>query len=473
MPNGINNISKSEYKYNKIEKLRRNIFNNQLETIQNHNTNESLSFNNKSNVNINNKNQVAIQKKEIFIKLNKNPNDDNIIFKNQILNNFNGNDSIFKANLDEEISKISSSLDNINIKLNENIKIKEDNPNREEEIVNFNNKSNKGGKEGFESDKGEKSQINDNNNVNYDEIDSKIEKYFINKKNTKNINFDKLHSSSYHVVFDDDQNHANNKIVTTYFNTFPNFSYGISVSFHTFNNGKIRAYFYGQIKGGAHINKRDLNFCKITNYNLNVEYIVKVLKKEGNIIYERGDYLRKGGINYKDIFSMSKEKRENLSKHYSRSCKLTSKYENSPIIKEIKTKEVKVFYIKSLFKDGSCKFVYDILYKRKITFNNIRYYHPFWSGIDGKASVAIFDRFNWEALPISQFQLLINDSVYFFNTKESNRPNLFTKIYLFGNEDPENIYPDAKDFRFIEIVKCLNFYNLRNSVKFEEDLGFC
>ena len=92
--------------------------------------------------------------------------------------------------------------------------------------------------------------------------------------------------------------------------------------------------------------------------------------------------------------------------------------------------------------------------------------------MDVHTTIALYDDFDYKILPTNQFKLLISDNFSFFSVKGDTFLNVFTKIFLFGSEEPSNIYPNEKDFNFSDLIKCFEFEDLKNSNTYEKDLGF-
>ena len=409
-------------RYNLVNNVTGNDFNNisSGQDIQDERELENEGFNNNINENNNNNNNSNLHDIDMVNDISENHGNN--------INNNNGNDN------------------NIN-----------------ENNINNNNNNND-------------NQNNDNNNDqnnSINEIDNRIEKFFRTRKTKDQTNQQTFHSSSYHFMFDDDNTKNNNRILTEFFKNKDIFVCGISVIIHRYDDNRFRCYFYCQLKTSFFITKNDFNFCKIRNYNKSADYIIDVLRREkiGEVLFDKGTPKRKGGLKTDQIIKMPKNKRNEIKGYYRKSCEYADHLEQLDVNRQRKIKNIKVYYIHSRFKDGSVQFLINLLLKHKINFSNVRFDKPFWSGIENNSSVAVMEYFVWQDLPVGIFQVLVGDTLQYFNVKGTTVINNFTHVYLFGTESPGSIYPNVERFDFQEFVNIIEYDDLKEDVNPESTLG--
>ena len=82
-----------------------------------------------------------------------------------------------------------------------------------------------------------------------------------------------------------------------------------------------------------------------------------VLKKNGNVIHEKGEPLSKGGLNPKKIFKMSRKEWLEVSPYFEKSCQIGNKIKDSNFNNNEGVKIVNAFYIYGPFQCGSFHFI--------------------------------------------------------------------------------------------------------------------
>ena len=70
-------------------------------------------------------------------------------------------------------------------------------------------------------------------------------------------------------------------------------------------------------------------------------------------------------------------------------------------------------------------------------------------------------------VPYEEFLLLVSNYIQTLNTKKGPYQNIFKRIFLFGNENPDNIYKNIKDNVFKDKIKCFELENLKNETNLE------
>ena len=390
------------------------------------------------------------------------------------LENFNEIEDDLEEDSNESNNDILNENNRINISLPENFFSDNENEdiNLNQDNINNNNDNNNNNDENNINNNDENNNSENNNALNYEQIDNKIIKYFKSPKEKKQDNKTHFRSTCYHLIFNDTVEGVNNKKVIKFFEEKPCFNCGYSVCFHKFNEKDIRVYFYIQLTDRMRLNKDDFDFCKIRNYNKSADYIIKILNenKIGKELYDKGPHNNKGGKKRSDIILMDKKELKNLSNYYSRTKNIVNSLYELELSNKQTFKEVKVFYIKASFEDGSTKFLVETFKRNKILYNVISYDRGFWTGIDSKANVAIYENFHYDYLPIKQFEILVSSVYHYFNVKNSSIINMFNYIYLLGSDDPKNIYSDVQGIDFTKRAIILSYDRLKNDPEYEKKL---
>ena len=214
-------------------------------------------YKNSNNDNINNLNEIE---KEINSNINN--------------TNFNNNNTIEKQNIDNNnkinIKNISSgkeeSVKNVKKKNNKNKKKKSKNKilnnSSDKEInninsININNINNESENEG----------------INYDLIDERIEKFF--KKHKTNIKeANSYRNTVCHLIYNDDKDLTKTKKINNYIIGIDKFAYILGVKIYDFSENLIRVYLYIQFSKLTKIEMEELPQCKINFYNMSAKTII-------------------------------------------------------------------------------------------------------------------------------------------------------------------------------------------------------
>lgn len=184
---------------------------------------------------------------------------------------------------------------------------------------------------------------------------------------------------------------------------------------------------------GAHIDK-----CMGTPLQ-NKVYV----EKGGDIIWEEGEFKRRGYYTLKEIKQMPLEERENLPFIYYKMIKeLNSDSANNMYVNETR-KQIKVYYISGRSGIGKTRFAHLLIGKE--AYNPVKYENGFWMGVTGSTRIALYDDWRDTHMRPSEFLNFVDYNKHVLNIKGGYKINQYTLIIITTIFRLEDIYKDLQD----------------------------
>ena len=178
----------------------------------------------------------------------------------------------------------------------------------------------------------------------------------------------------------------------------------------------------------------------------NLEYI----KKEGNIIFEEGEFRgHKNKTSFptiKEVKLMTKEERENLPIQYFNIVQKIN-IEQSNILKASESyKQVTVIYYWG--KSGVGKTKTALQYIKEFcndAYCEVKFSNNFWIGVNTDIDTALYDDFRDSHMKPSEFINFIDYNIHNLNTKGGYIKNTFRHIFITSIQDPHSIYSNCPE----------------------------
>lgn len=209
--------------------------------------------------------------------------------------------------------------------------------------------------------------------------------------------------------------------------------------------GHEHIHFYVQYNQGQKISKakllnQRLDICRGTAKQ-NIEYC----SKDGNIIYEKGEPLHKGGKTIEDVIKMDPQERKQLPIAYYNIINKINTEESKNISVEDFHKEVEVYYLWGPSGSGKTKKAIEILKGHGIkTFNLVKYDGTFWHGTTENGGAALYDDWRDSHMKPSEFINFIDYNKQIMNIKGGTMKNNYNFIIITSVQDPEKIYSNIE-----------------------------
>ena len=228
-----------------------------------------------------------------------------------------------------------------------------------------------------------------------------------------------------------------------------NFQYGIASLEKAPTTGHKHIHFYAQFKkpteiyqskcAGARIDK-----CK-GSAQQNIEYVKKTKEpeKRGEIIFEQGEPLMKGGVSIKEVKAMAPQDRESLPLVYYNIVNKINAEEAKQLNPDEYHKEVEVFYLYGESGSGKTRKAIEMIKQLGGTFNEVKYDGSFWHGVSEDSEIALYDDWRDSHMKPSEFINFIDYNRHVMNIKGSSIRNNYKHIFITSIQRPEEIYKNV------------------------------
>lgn len=187
---------------------------------------------------------------------------------------------------------------------------------------------------------------------------------------------------------------------------------------------------------GAHVDK-----C-FGSPQQNKDYVTK----GGDVIWERGEIKRKGGVSIEEVEKMTIEQRKKLPLIYYKSVRDLDAADECTLTADTMSKNVKVYYISGRSGIGKTTFAKCLIGKKP--FSLVKYENGFWTGLNN-TEAALYDDWRDTHMKASEFINFIDYNKQVMNVKHSFKLNTYSLIVITSVLRLEDIYKDA-DFEYRE-----------------------
>lgn len=237
-------------------------------------------------------------------------------------------------------------------------------------------------------------------------------------------------------VFDD---------VKTYIESMKDFQYGIACEEIAPSTGHKHIHLYVQFGRSVRLSLKKICGSHVEKCRGSPQQNVAYIKKDGNIIWEKGEMKRKGGITINEIKDMDKEQRNELPAQLYNIVNKINNEEAKSVNPLEYYKNVEVYYVYGDSGVGKTKWCIDDMVKNNITaFNEIKYDGSFWHGVSEDCNVCLYDDWRDGHMKPSELINFIDYNRHVMNIKGGTVRNNYSRIYITSVQDPEEIYKNVE-----------------------------
>ena len=233
-------------------------------------------------------------------------------------------------------------------------------------------------------------------------------------------------------VFDD---------VRAYIESLKDFQYGIACQEIAPTTGHKHIHMFVQFKRSTRLSLQKLMGTHIEKCRGSPQQNLDYIKKEGDIIWEKGDCKKKGAKTINDVIKMESEQRKELPLAY---YNIVQKIENEEK-KNIKGtdyfKQVKVWYIWGDSGVGKTKYAIEKIGERE--FNEVKFDGNFWHQINENCDICLYDDWRDSHMKTSEFINFIDYNRHCMNVKGGSVRNNYKEIYITTVQSPDEIYKNV------------------------------
>ena len=200
--------------------------------------------------------------------------------------------------------------------------------------------------------------------------------------------------------------------VRVYLMSLKAFRYGIACREEAPSTGHKHVHIYVQFARSVRMCIKELLGAHIEKCRGSPQQNVAYIKKDGDIIWETGELVLKGGKTIDQIKKMSKDERDQLPAIYYNIVQKINTIENNDInIDEIFKDKMEVIYIYGDSGIGKSKKAIEICREKGYQkINMVKFINNFWNGV-GESEACIYDDFRDSDLKASEF---INLTIFIF-----------------------------------------------------------
>jgi hypothetical protein len=232
-----------------------------------------------------------------------------------------------------------------------------------------------------------------------------------------------------------------------YLKSMKGFTYAIATKEEAPTTGHKHIHVYIQFGGCTALAKNKLCGARVDkcrgSAQQNINYIRKNNdpEKAGEIIWEEGSPLFRGGLTIAEVKQLTQEQRENLPfSYYKGVYKLNMEENMHADIKET-FKEVSVKFIFGPSGLGKTQLAMKWLEDEGVTkYDIVSYENGFWNGVSETCEYAVYDDFRDTDMPPVMFIKFIDYTIKNLNIKGGFVKNKYKTIYITSVQDPRDIY---------------------------------
>ena len=187
--------------------------------------------------------------------------------------------------------------------------------------------------------------------------------------------------------------------------------------------------------------------------------------KEGDIVFEKGEMLRKKNKTsfptIGQVREMTKEERADLPIQYAKLVtQLDTIEENAIDVDEYFKDNIQVYYIWGPSGAGKTREAIKLIKEKGFKkLNEVKFVNGFWIGT-GNEEVALYDDFRDSHMKASEFINFIDYNMHNLNTKYGYIKNKYKLIIITSIQDPMDIYHNMKDEEREQWIRRLNIINI-------------
>lgn len=233
-------------------------------------------------------------------------------------------------------------------------------------------------------------------------------------------------------VFDD---------VRDYIENLKSFQYGIACQEEAPSTGHKHIHMFVQFVRTVRLSLNKLMGSHVEKCRGSPQQNVAYIKKDGNIIWEKGEMKKKGGYTIQQVKKMDKEKRDQLPVQLYNIVQKINNEERKRIKGTDYFKGVQVIYIWGESGVGKTKYVIEEIGDKE--FNEIKYDGQFWHGVEEDCDIALYDDWRDSHMKPAEFINFIDYNRHIMNVKGGSIRNNYKTIYITTVQSPEDIYKNV------------------------------
>ena len=242
------------------------------------------------------------------------------------------------------------------------------------------------------------------------------------------------------------------------------FQYIIACKEKAPSTGHEHIHIYVQFKDSIKLSLKKLKGGHLEKCKGSPQQNLNYIKKDGDIIYEKGEMKLKGGHTIADVKKMSKTERDDLPLVYAN------------IVKRINDEEAKRLKVVDYYKgkievywywgeSGAGKTRHALKEIGEADFNEIKFDGNFWHGVTEECPIALYD--DWRDNHMKPVELInfIDYNSHVMNVKGGSIRNRYKKIYITSLQSPEEIYsniPEETRKQWIRRIKEIIKFEIEN-----------
>ena len=234
--------------------------------------------------------------------------------------------------------------------------------------------------------------------------------------------------------------------IKTYLMTLKCFNYGIACKEIAPSTGHEHIHIYAQFTRSIRLSLFELKGAHIEKCKGSPQQNIKYIQKDGNIIWEFGEVVKKGGRKtIEELKKMDKEEREQLPMVYFNIVeKLNKKEANDIEIDSIFKSNIEVIYIYGESGIGKSKKAFETCKEKGYSkINMVKFVNGFWNGI-GESKACIYDDFRDSDMKASEFINFIDYNKHQLNVKGEYHLNEYELIIITSVQNPNEIYKNVE-----------------------------
>lgn len=225
--------------------------------------------------------------------------------------------------------------------------------------------------------------------------------------------------------------------VRMYLESLKSMNYGIAAKETAPTTGHKHIHIYVQFTQSIRLNIEKLYGCHVDKCYGSPQQNKEYVMKEGDIIWERGDMKRKGGVSVQEVKAMTIRDRDKLPFVYYKSIEMVNSEESCRLQPKSMKKYCKVYYISGPSGIGKTEFAKGLIGNE--TFCLVKYENGFWVGVS-KTRIALYDDWRDSHMKPSEFINFIDYNKQIMNVKHGYKLNEYSIIIITSILRLDDIY---------------------------------
>lgn len=169
---------------------------------------------------------------------------------------------------------------------------------------------------------------------------------------------------------------------------------------------------------------------------------IKYIKKDGNIILEKGTPRLCSVPSIKEAKTMAPEMLQSLNLNFYNIVNKIQAEQKKYIVPAEYYKKMEVFWIWGESGAGKTRWVIEDMKKNGVVrFNEVKYDGSFWHGVTEDCECCLYDDFRDNHMKPTELINFIDYNRHIMNIKGGSVRNNYTRIYITSLQSPEHIYP--------------------------------